>query len=1148
MDNNHPINSVTEALTLISDLTRNNLAILKTIEESFRTKRAHLAVDVNGVTYTIPSFVSLETRIETLEQNLENVLNAPLTGEAFTYFDGTTQKLELSGYSTTPNHVELTQVDSGMFGVNPNNIFKDFMNPNPYIRLNLSEIPNSIKHVNIRKVVVYSNDLKNALDGITNGDTQIRYSDWVTLAYGYEEGVDYAQYDTIKRLPLRQGLAQGDYNIMSIEDHHIDANFEEHYTVVLDKDLVYYVNNGTLQRDIAVGDRLVTRNDKVQMVVESVNPLTKTLGFKILYGAYSDLEDRSSGNPDLYTLKYYHAANDDALREFNSTKYVDVPLEEDRFIMVFVAPLNDTTNVQAPWGTGIWLDVDSLEIDIDGTSTSFREYYDNYVNNIGDALVAITSMMDDDEQISRLTPAEFQTAVAFSPAWDESLIKVTQINKHLNDAKSIKEIRRLYAQKGELKKSLETIQNNIDRLNKELGSLSFDDTPNQRELLEKNLQEELANQVDKNNALLKVCEEIALQANQSDVPIENAKYRIRGFMPLDTTGLNPIITPIKIEVQYRYKCSTSFTGAAETYGEDHIYSDWNIMDSPYRARVATSNGVQYQYNWAPSNEAMNEPSFNQIDIPITQGEKVDMRVRYIYNLGYPFVEMYSAWSPTYTVEFPDDLKQTVEILDIITQNNDDIEQHSLENILNKKGLLKHVDDTTQDQTTIYKHKAENIASGFVTPERRIIPLSEKLMSMDDFINDLRSEVYGASADNLLVTLSSKDNAVQLKPWTINTFHAGSYVKAVNEDSIFQFKNGNNPYIGVFAVAQLNLNIKNVGTFNMKLHTLFPGDHDALLRTDQASAFNPNNYLLTNDEGIHMMLDENVEDSLITLQRCNQSIYFRTKLESEQQVIYDHFNAITDLIVTSDSIHNGIPDNHLCSNKGSVNSPDLAWNIIEYLDPTEGDGNTLWRAMAGAQTGSIIGALYPYPGQMSEICLPTNETFTIIKPGESINIPIQFVYWFQSASDDNLASIIAQSDEVGADQVQLSGDLDNLKMELHLQTTETDETVIKAALKTKDNTQQYKATKQKFTSSTKMRNLTVTRMMAFDIRTSLFREPITYKFTVDASYEDTKGFKIKAKNISESGALPVKTVVPQVALTKMVAPTTQIQTPNSHLNR
>ena len=519
-----------------------------------------------------------------------------------------------------------------------------------------------------------------------------------------------------------------------------------------------------------------------------------------------------------------------------------------------------------------------------------------------------------------------------------------------------------------------------------------------------------------------------------------------------------------------------------------------------------------------------------------------MRVRYIYNLGYPFVEMYSAWSPIYTVEFPDDLKQTVEILDIITQNNNDIEQHSLENILNKKGLLKHVDDTTQDQTTIYKHKAENIASGFVTPERRIIPLSEKLMSMDDFLNDLRSEVYGASTDNLLITLSSKDNAVQLKPWTINTFHAGSYVKAINEDSIFQFKNGDNPYVGVFAVAQLNLNIKNVGTFNMKLHTLFPGDHDALLRTDQTSAFNPANYLLTNDNGIFMMLDENMDNELTTLQRCNQSIYFRTKLESEQQVIYDNFSAVTDLIVTSDPIHNGIPDNRLCANN--------AWNIIEYLDPTVGDGNDLWRAMVNAQTGSIIGALYPYPGQMSELCLPTNETFIIIKPGESINIPIQFVYWFQSASDDNLASIIAQSDEQGTDQVALSDDLLALKTQLNnsISSTETDETVIKAALKTNDNSQAYKVTKQKFTSATKMRNLTVTRMMAFDIRTSLFREPITYKFTVDASYEDTKGFKIKAKNISESGALPVKTVVPQVALTKMVAPTTRIQTPNSHINR
>ena len=83
-------NSISECLAQIVNLTRKNLAILKAINEAFYTKRDHLAVVVDDETFVIPSFISLESRIESLEHNIENIVDAPLTGEAFTYFDGTT--------------------------------------------------------------------------------------------------------------------------------------------------------------------------------------------------------------------------------------------------------------------------------------------------------------------------------------------------------------------------------------------------------------------------------------------------------------------------------------------------------------------------------------------------------------------------------------------------------------------------------------------------------------------------------------------------------------------------------------------------------------------------------------------------------------------------------------------------------------------------------------------------------------------------------------------------------------------------------------------------------------------------------------------------------------------------------------------------
>ena len=56
-------------------------------------------------------------------------------------------------------------------------------------------------------------------------------------------------------------------------------------------------------------------------------------------------------------------------------------------------------------------------------------------------------------------------------------------------------------------------------------------------------------------------------------------------------------------------------------------------------------------------------------------------------------------------------------------------------------------------------------------------------------------------------------------------------------------------------------------------------------------------------------------------------------------------------------------------------------------------------------------------------------------------------------------------------------------------------------------------------------------MAFDIRTSLYQDPITYKFIVDASFNDTLGFTLKKSAI---GVNTNKMVLLQPATPKTIA--------------
>ena len=141
------------------------------------------------------------------------------------------------------------------------------------------------------------------------------------------------------------------------------------------------------------------------------------------------------------------------------------------------------------------------------------------------------------------------------------------------------------------------------------------------------------------SALNSISNEIAMAANDSDVPIENAKYHIRGFYnkPEDE-NINPYWDHINgIRVWYRYKNKDQETGSAHSIGDDNIFSDWNEMTINRRMRTPINDGAAYTYKYSDNHGTRNEPSYNQIDIPISQGETVDIKLQILWDLSGNYV-------------------------------------------------------------------------------------------------------------------------------------------------------------------------------------------------------------------------------------------------------------------------------------------------------------------------------------------------------------------------------------------------------------------------------------------------------------------------------------------------------------------------------
>lgn len=884
------INSnVADYLSRIETLTNTNLQILKTLNDSFFTKKNHLFAEVDDTTYVIPSFISLENKINMLQENFENLVKAPETSEAYFNFDGNTRSIEVRKYSHVPDSITLPNVST--YSIESNDIFKDFLTPVPYINIELPHLPNDIVEVNVKKIVAKSDGLKALFKNKlaytvettdVNGNPVIerhfkqsindRYGDVNKMLLNYKEDYDYVEYDTIYKLPVRKNIGTGTYIIDSVISDVIDDDLNELITLKLRDKLTYRLFDDTIEKQLQPGDELINYDGTGKVVVTEVRPATSTIVVRVVNGEYlnflgTDSYDTNNDTDihDLSKLRFYAAV------DFNADKYLKIPLEEDQFVFVAVAAVNSRMNVQSSWGTGIIIDTYSLK----NGDVGFKTYYDANVKNIGDVLFEMTSMIT--SPITSLSQDTFNHLSTVKPIVDAGIVSVMQINKHLNNSTTVKNIRDAYNQKKTAETSLAEVQTKIGEINAKLASISFDDANGMRA----NYTAQLSKLNSQRNELLNVINNainsISLNVNSAEVPIENAKYRVRGFyvpkMPKSAIDINADKHIIGIKVQYRYKnISTELGNAVSMNGIDgnttYIYSDWNELHTNNRIKIAKCVDGIYSYDYEATNENKNEPSYNQIDIPISQGESVDIRIKVIYDYGQPYITMASDWSDIINVAFPEEFAKDVPVLTIIEENNNDIETNRFNNILETNGINAHINDMVVDQNVTFYHKPDNIASGFYTEERKIIPLKDKLLSITNDIALLKNDIQGSNG-SCRVGLSIGENDNELYSDRENIVTLESYNNFVSSDNVgyegvYTFENG-------VVSTIMNISIANTGNTAMKLYSIFPGNRDVTINKSTSSYVNKNGYCDGNN-GVYFRYNYSNNDS--GLQTQNQFVTFR----------------------------------------------------------------------------------------------------------------------------------------------------------------------------------------------------------------------------------------------------------------------------------
>lgn len=822
-------NSLKEYYVKLQGLYDNAVNMLTAINQSLSSTASEVTItmhqdDGTVTTSRIPSFLYLENKLEQLDTNFSSLFNMPQSGEAWFGKTSGMYKLNFVRTNTAPIQPEFST--SNIYAsMTDNNFLKDLVSPKTFLKIDVSNLPDNIESIYMKKIVFFNSDIFTTLQQM-NIST---YEEYKAALYNFTAGADYEEYDSTLQLPIRKDTYNSRFQIEEIPSKDIDNPWVDSSSGNVKK-LSYKIRLNTLEYtdqedtavtfNIKVGDYLCLGNQLVIYRVKNVNYedmtviIEESVGHIALQSYYENTE---------MVLQIY---NDD----YSAYHYVQVPLEENPYICIFLGTISN--NIRSLLSTGYLVDLNTIYIkdaggnfidDAYGNHMSYIDYYNKYCTNIGDLILGLTeSAYPQTSNYNATTLNEIQegseTQKFVTTTLDtESILRVVPINKHLTDDVTSDEIVNLHAQKNDINSKLQTIQDNINQVYTTIITTDFSQQVTiTQQALQSQIQQYYTERTSLQKQLNAIIDNINSKAMDLRITGSEVKYRIRGIS--DYTKIEDYIRSISndkvyvigMDLEYKYK-STSKDTTTITVIDSNTFTDWIKLNNIDRQRKLVFNNAVSSFNldFVEYNGTDNIIKWNQIDIPIQEGEDVVIRVRYKINVGQPFVNIYTPWSDEYVMSFPAEYQNNVEVTSIIDTNRGDSIKAAFSKTLIDEGYSEHVQNKVVSSEQIFYHQPENIYSGFNTAENNLISLKDKLTSMVNDIERYKTIIDNAANSKFEVYVAYDEYEILLSPNTINK------INVYNSDHITDS----------FIKKDMNIVIKNTGDVRLNLYSIFPGNVD-----------------------------------------------------------------------------------------------------------------------------------------------------------------------------------------------------------------------------------------------------------------------------------------------------------------------------------
>ncbi len=943
--------------------------------------------DESGVlrSFTLPSFSSLKADIDRLNNNINSLYSIDAAG-ALIATDNVNSFKKIITVDLNREPIEVTSLGIvNQFKSSPNWFFDSLLDPLLSVEFDLSgQIEDNVRKCQVRRYIVeFARDVDGNLTNLgqsalnsfnTNfvGNSNIvvtEFENWHRTTPGVVEPLNPKFDEQVFDLEPNSLRYDGEFNVLRIQEDRINRKL---WYVLNTLDYLEIETSAVVQ--LAVGDELMVNSPRTSTKYKIIEVSTAESNPRIRVERIEGIEPIPVG---IGTLKIYSPV------VYTSKVRVSVGFDERN--VIFLKPMNAENHLIARrWslGTGFYTGDLILNSESSANGLTMQQFYTDYVYDYGEIL---------QDLVAKKTPNKL-AGTPNSPTLNLDNFKVVQINTHLTDTPDANLIKQKHNYQLTLKSEVQQIQQAINDRQKKLKITKF---KNEAQKKQSSLEvEDLSKKKESRSKLLaSVTQEIIDLAKSPTTKVE-PKFRLRGFwsMPeaVATRGTKPQEI-VQFRIQYRYVSKDGKEAPVETFQVDNAqtkgaFSNWVEYKTDARKRQFDPSTGEYLWEMEDVSNA-ETPNINQIDIPIQSGEKVEMRIKSISEVGWPEAPVESDWSELISVEFPDDLNNVLNENDFILQEatKEDLKVR-MEGELSARGLDEHLSEQVTVDNVTYHHDSEKILSGFKDENGTSLSLFDYLRSLQDKIVALEEKIARAKGElEVVIFRNNQEFVVSNGSETVFNVECEDYLESFSGTGIPTGRVYSND---IYVIKDFVVRIRNKAT-SSPLGLL--SSRTYLQNSDVYNTTVPQSFWV------------NDKDELLTSDNTGTT---RTQINN-QFVWIVNYDSVTDQTVTklSENIGNAFNTSNSITSILSSNEFNIGYNETTILNFLGNNKSLLepskWidTSTSVASTTKLLTSIHPVVQDLETITETNSQKVKTVNPGDQNSVVIPLNIYFKMNSLD-----------------------------------------------------------------------------------------------------------------------------------------------------